>query len=151
MKHNQMVSKWLKHNSKRIKSIKIMEDFYSKQKNAKNKKNSEKLKKIAPKKKKGKTHKNVVKRNQNQKIIFRNIKKIIKFFKLENQTSREMDFLKMVNVLNSPQFLQKSRTVLYPIDLYVEIKRHKHLKNKGMSLNRPIYQYLNKYLKNNPN
>ena len=133
MKRNHMVSKWLKQNTKRIKSIKIMEDFYSKQKNSKSKKPSEKPKKIAPKKKKGKSQKNVVKRNQNQNIIFRNIQKIIKFFKLEKKTSREMDFLKMVNVLNSPQFLQKSRTVLYPIDLYVEIKRHKQLKNKGMS------------------
>jgi hypothetical protein len=107
--------------------MKIMKEYYfdqtAKKEKAKNskKKKSEKLSK-----------KNSLQpRNKVQKILSKNKDKLNKFFNLESQTLREMNFCEMASKLNTTNFLFKSRMVIYPVDLYLEITRNKLFKEEG--------------------
>ena len=109
--------------------MKIMKEYYSNQ----TKKNERNLKKQNQKKKNTKFfNKNCQKpRNKIQNILFKNKDKIEKHFNLKNKSLRQMNFCEMTNKLNTTKFLFRSRMVIYPVDMYLEIKRNKLHKEEG--------------------
>jgi hypothetical protein len=111
------------------KEMKIMKEYYLNKKEEKVTEKKTKKKEKKEKKKKSKNKKQP--RNKTQKILNKNIKKLDKIFDLKNKTLREMDFQKMANRLNTTKFLYKSRMVIYPVDLYLEIQRNKLFKEES--------------------
>ena len=109
--------------------MKIMKEYYSNQ----TKKNERNLKKQNQKKKNTKSfNKNSQQpRNKIQNILFKNKDKIEKHFNLKNKSLRQMNFCEMTNKLNTTKFLFRSRMVIYPVDMYLEIKRNKLHKEEG--------------------
>lgn len=109
--------------------MKIMKEYYSNQ----TKKNERNLKKQNQKKKNTKFfNKNCQQpRNKIQNILFKNKDKIEKHFNLKNKSLRQMNFCEMTNKLNTTKFLFRSRMVIYPVDMYLEIKRNKLHKEEG--------------------
>lgn len=111
------------------KEMKIMKEFYSDTKQEKADKKKPKAKKAKGKK----AAKSLLPRNKIQRILAKNMKKMEEFFGLSEKSLLEMDFQKMANKLNTTKFLYKSRMVVYPVDLFLEIQRHEAHKADGGS------------------